>query len=125
VSRPTRIVHEKYKKQILVLWWHRRPRYDHGVHPWGQLSAPGQYRSRRLDSRVRQCDAHDRTPECAHEDLPFKPNSDAPQAASTGTPGDAIGTRAATRAAAIAVAVIVRLPPILSSLIIMTKKKAG
>jgi hypothetical protein len=59
------------------------------------------------------------------QDLPFKPNNAAPQAASTGTPGGAIGTRAAVRAAAIAIAAIVRFSPLLSSPISMAKKKAG
>src|SRR5918995_4328407 len=97
----------------------------YGVHTWAKLANPGQYRSRRLKGRGRQCDRHNCNPECAHEDPPFKPNSAAPQAASTGTPGGAIGTRAAVRAAAIAIAAIVRFSPLLSSPISRAKKKAG
>src|SRR5215217_1953852 len=88
-----------------------REQHQHGVRPQGNLPA-SQYRPGRLDGRAGQRDGHDRDPERAHEDPPFKPNSAAPLAASTGTPGGAIGTRATASTAAMAVAAMARLPPI-------------
>src|SRR5687767_14254072 len=100
-----------------------REQPQHCGRPWGELSAPCQYRPGSLDGGASQRDGHNRDPHRAHEDSPLKPNSAAPLAASTGTPGGATGTRAAARTAAITAAVVARLPLPPSPLISRTKKK--